>query len=152
MTHRFTLRAANAGDVEAITGCVRQAYAPYVERIGKPPGPMLDDYAAVVAAGHATVATHDGVVAGVLVMIPTDEGLLLDNVAVIPAYQGTGCGRCLLEFAEASAVERGYDSIYLYTHERMTENLILYPRIGYQEYARRTVNGYDRVYMRKPLA
>jgi len=47
----------------------------------------------------------------------------------------------------------GYDSIYLYTHERMTENIALYERIGYVEYDRRA-HGRDAnllVYLRKPL-
>ena len=36
------------------------AYVHYVERIGKPPGPMLDDYAALIAAGavHVLDAEH----------------------------------------------------------------------------------------------
>jgi hypothetical protein len=40
-------------------------------------------------------------------------------------------GRALLEHAEVAAREAGFDSIYLYTHERMAENLALYSRIGY---------------------
>ena len=46
----------------------------------------------------------------------------------------------------------GYDSIYLYTQEIMTENQALYERIGYVEYARRHEIGLDRIYMRKRLA
>ena len=46
----------------------------------------------------------------------------------------------------------GYDSIYLYTQEIMTENQALYERIGYVEYARRHEIGLDRIYMRKQLA
>jgi hypothetical protein len=42
-------------------------------------------------------------------------------------------------------------SIYLYTHEKMTENQILYSKIGYVEYARRVENGFPRVYMKKNL-
>ena len=39
---------------------------------------------------------------------------------------------------EAEARRAGFDSIYLYTHEKMTENLALYSRIGYVEYDRRS--------------
>lgn len=45
----------------------------------------------------------------------------------------------------------GYDSIYLYTHIKMSENRALYARIGYQEYDQRTEQGLSRVYMRKRL-
>ena len=40
--------------------------------------------------------------------------------------QGTGLGKLLLDFAETEAHKAGFDSIYLYTHEKMTENRALY--------------------------
>ena len=43
-------------------------------------------------------------------------------------------------------------SVYLYTHEKMTENLALYSKIGYTEYDRRHQEGFSRIYMRKHLA
>jgi hypothetical protein len=45
------IRAATAADVSAITEIVDQAYRHYIARMGKPPGPMLDDYAARVLEG-----------------------------------------------------------------------------------------------------
>ena len=60
-------------------------------------------------------------------------------------------GRALLEFAEREAVRRGFASVHLCTNSRMTENQLLYPKIGYVEYDRRTEAGYDRVYYRKTL-
>ena len=57
----------------------------------------------------------------------------------------------MLEFAESEAQQQGYTSIYLYTHEKMTENLALYAKIGYVEYDRRLEMGLARVYMRKIL-
>jgi hypothetical protein len=45
----------------------------------------------------------------------------------------------------------GFDSIYLHTHEKMTENIALYSRIGYAEYDGRRQDGFSLVYMRKPL-
>jgi ribosomal protein S18 acetylase RimI-like enzyme len=61
-------------------------------------------------------------------------------------------GKALLTFAEAEARRAGFDSIYLYTHEKMTENLALYARIGYVEYDRRSHGTFSLVYMRKQLA
>ena len=40
------IRRAETGDRAAIESIVREAYAVYIDRIGKPPGPMLDDYGA----------------------------------------------------------------------------------------------------------
>jgi hypothetical protein len=58
----------------------------------------------------------------------------------------------LLELAEAAARRRGYASLYLATHELMTENRSLYTRIGYVEYDHRLVDGFPRVFFRKSLA
>ncbi len=33
----------------AVAACVAAAYGVYIERMGRPPGPMLDDYAEVIA-------------------------------------------------------------------------------------------------------
>jgi ribosomal protein S18 acetylase RimI-like enzyme len=99
-----------------------------------------------------TVAEVSGEVAGLIVLGEEDEGFLVDNVAVDPAQQGTGVGRALLEHAEAEARRAGYDSIYLYTHELMTENLALYERSGYVEYDRRTHGDATLVYLRKALS
>lgn len=60
-------------------------------------------------------------------------------------------GRRLLELAEAEARRQGFHSIYLATHELMTENRALYARIGYVEYDQRVIAGYPRVFMRKRL-
>src|ERR1700753_4210575 len=43
------IRAATAADVPAIAEIVNEAYRHYIARIGKPPGPMLDNYAARVS-------------------------------------------------------------------------------------------------------
>jgi GNAT superfamily N-acetyltransferase len=112
---------------------------------------MLEDYTDVIRERQVTIAEMDADVIGALVLRVTEEGFLLDNVAVKPSHQGTGVGRALLEYAEAEAQRQGFRSIYLYTHERMTENQLLYAKIGYVEYDRRVEKGFSRVYMRKEL-
>jgi len=130
---------------------VDAAYGHYVERLGGPPRPMTDDYEEVIRTRQVTVAERHGAVVGVIVLAVTDEGFLIDNVAVHPSHRGSGLGRALLEFAEAEARRARFDSIYLYTHERMTENLALYARIGYVEYDRRSHGEFSLVYLRKQL-
>jgi ribosomal protein S18 acetylase RimI-like enzyme len=146
------IRAATAADVSVIGQIVEQAYRHYVSRIGKPPGPMLDDYAARVLEGVVWVIAEGSAVAGIIVLLPRPEYLLLDNIAVAPARQGSGLGRQLLAFAEAEAMRRDYREIRLYTHQTMTENQRLYATIGYKEIGRGTEAGYERVFMRKQLA
>ena len=125
------------------------AYRHYVERISRPPGPMTDDYEKVIRERRVTVVEGGGKIVGVLVLAITEEGFLLENVAVDPSHHGKGLGRNFLEFAEAEARREGFSSIYLYTHEKMTENLALYAKIGYVVFDRRYEKGLARVYMRK---
>ncbi|MEP7057949.1 MAG: GNAT family N-acetyltransferase [Caldimonas sp.] len=113
---------------------------------------MTIDYAAAIAAGHVWVAESADEIVGVLVQYPTELGFYIDTVAVEPRLQGTGAGRALLQFAEQEALRRGYESIYLCTNAKMTENQVFYPRIGYVEYDRKLEAGYNRVFYRKSLA
>ena len=152
-------RAARPGEADAVRACVVAAFSMYIARIGKPPGPMTLDFDAEIRAGHVWVVPGEagfegamaGALAAALVQYETAEGFYIDTVAVRPGLQGMGVGRALLEFAEREAVRRGHDSIYLCTNSKMTENQVFYPRIGYVETARGTVDGYDRIYYRKPL-
>src|SRR5258707_6193065 len=145
------IQAATAADAPAIADIVEQAYRHYITLMGKPPGPMLDDYAARVSEGAVWVVEEGAVIAAIIVLLPMLDYLLLDNIAVSPARQGLGLGRQLLAFAEAEALRRGYREIRLYTHQTMVENQRLYASIGYEETERGTEAGYERVFMRKRL-
>lgn len=146
------IRPAVPADLAAVEAIVRDAYGRYISRIGREPGPMLDDYASLIGDGYVHVAVRDAVVRGVLVLVPQVDAMLLDNVAVARAAQGTGVGRSLLEFAERSAMAAGFGKIKLYTNEVMTENIALYDRIGYVETHRAEEKGLRRVYMVKSLS
>lgn len=146
------IRLAVAADRAAIEAVVAAAYSVYIERIGKTPGPMHDDYAARIAAGAVSVAEDaDGTIAAVLVLLPKPDHLLLDNVAVRPDRQHRGLGRGLIDFAEAEARRQGFAELRLYTHQRMSENIALYRRLGFVETGRRQEAGYERVFMRKSV-
>jgi ribosomal protein S18 acetylase RimI-like enzyme len=146
------IRPAQAKDAHAVRQVVHEAYRHYVARLGKPPGPMLDDYGQRIAQGQVWVFDDGGTLAGVLVLEDAENGaLLLDNIAVAPAAQGKGLGRALIAFAEAEAARRGGSQLQLYTHVLMTENLALYGRLGFRETGRVTEKGYERVYMAKQL-
>jgi GNAT superfamily N-acetyltransferase len=145
------LRLARAEDVATIEDIVDRAYRHYVERIGRKPGPMVDDYAAHVAAGTAQILERGGKAVGLLILIHEPDALLLDNVAVLPAEHGKGYGRFLMDTAEAAARAAGHRTIRLYTNALMTENIALYSRIGYFETRRAVEKGLHRVYMEKAL-
>jgi ribosomal protein S18 acetylase RimI-like enzyme len=145
------IRPARPADVSAIEGIVERAYGPYVERIGRRPGPMDDDYARKVEPGQVAVAEDDSGLAGLIVLVPGEGHLLVENVAVEPARQHSGIGRALLAYAETAAAQLGLRELRLYTHVAMTENRRLYPRLGYREYARRADGEFERVFFLKEL-
>ena len=146
MMNEPRIRPAIAADTPAIAEIVNEAYRHYIARIGKPPGPMLDDYAARVSEDAVWVLEEGTVIAAIIVLLPAPNYLLLDNIAVSPTRQGLGLGRRLLAFAEDEALRRGYREIRLYTHQTMVENQRLYSSIGYEETGRGSEAGYDRVF------
>lgn len=147
----WLLRPAREEDAEELTALVDAAYGHYVERLGMRPGPMREDYLQVVRGRDVTVAESEGGIVGLLVLAVTEEGFTIENVAVHPSHQGGGIGRALLERAESEARCAGHDTVALYTHEGMTENLALYARVGYAEYDRRSRGAFSVVFMRKRL-
>ena len=64
---QISLRQATPDDVAGLTRLVQAAYGHYVERLGGPPRPLVDDYAEVVADRTVTVAERDGELVGLLV-------------------------------------------------------------------------------------
>jgi ribosomal protein S18 acetylase RimI-like enzyme len=144
-----SLRRATAADLPTIKAIIDAAYAKYLSRMDKPPGPMLRDYGPSVEDG-TTWVTGSPIVA-VLTLYPRENHLLIENIAVHPGAQGRGLGRALMSFAEQEATRRGLTRMALVTHEVMTENQVIYARLGYTEIERRAEDGYRRIYMEKTL-
>lgn len=147
----ITIQIAQIKDAPGILQCVNNAYQHYVIRLGKPPGPMLADYVQIVSQHVVYVAKRQSQVVGVVVLMENFSPILLDNLAVDPSQQGTGLGKRLLLLAEDIARERGHDSVQLYTHELMIENLDYYSKHEYRISHRVTEKGYQRIYMIKDL-
>jgi len=148
----LTLRPATAGDLADLRAIVVAAYAVYIPRIGRPPAPITADYAGAVARGEVWVAARDGEIAGLIVLIPRLDHLMLENLAVRPAAQGRGVGARLLALAEREARRLGLAEIRLYTNAAMTENLAYYPRHGYRLTHRAEQGGFQRVFFTKLVA
>jgi len=145
------IKAAVAKDLGFIQRCAREAYNKYVERIGKPPAPMVADFASAIRASHVSLVQSDGELAGYVVCYPVGSEMHLENIAVLPSFCGKGLGRALVLHVETQATTQAIDAVFLYTNEAMTENLSWYPSLGYQEYKRITEAGFKRVYFRKKL-
>lgn len=147
---RDIVHLAAAADVPAVKAVTDAAYHPYIERIGRRPVPMDADHAADVAAGRVYV-TGDPVV-GVLVLVPHEDHLFLESIAVHPHAHGRGGGRRLLEFVDEHARALGLFEVRLHTNALMWENQKIYPRFGYELVERRVEGLYDRFHYRKSLA
>lgn len=140
-------RLATRDDSAAIRRVITDAYSRYLDRMDRPPAPMVTDYGPAIALGQVWVLGEP--IVGVIVLIPEPGRLLVENVAVSPAAQGAGNGRRLMEFAEQQAILAGLRRLTLYTNEVMAENIAIYARMGYREIGRRTEDGYRRVFMDK---
>ena len=74
--NELRIRPAAADDVPAVAEIVELAYRHYIARIGRPPGPMLDDYPARVSEGVVWVVEEGAVIAAMIVLVPAPNYLL----------------------------------------------------------------------------
>jgi len=128
----LVLRRAAAEDAAAVRALTRAAYAKWVPLIGREPKPMQADYERAVVAHRVDLALLDGELAGLIETIDQPDHLLIENVAVTPAFRGRGLGRHLMAHADRLAQELGRAELRLYTNARFTENVALYRRLGYR--------------------
>ena len=84
------------------------------------------------ARARIDLALLGGALAGLIETIDRPDHLLIENVAVAPAFQGRGVGRRLMAHAEQLAAEQGHAELRLYTNARFEENVALYRRLGYR--------------------
>jgi ribosomal protein S18 acetylase RimI-like enzyme len=84
---------ATLDDAPRIRELTRKAYAEWVPLIGREPKPMGDDYVFAVQNHIVDLVEVNDVLAGLFETIPFDDHLLIENVAVDPAFQGQGYGR-----------------------------------------------------------
>lgn len=61
----YLSRPASAQDAVAVTACVNAAYQHYIERMEILPGPMTEDFGAVIRECRVTVAERGRTFAGV---------------------------------------------------------------------------------------
>ncbi|KAJ5883839.1 acetyltransferase protein [Penicillium subrubescens] len=151
----LSITKATNEDVPIIQSMVDAAYTKYIDRIGKRPAPMDEDY-------HQAIHTHTVLIlretaknrlvgAIVLELDTSSDSVKIDNLVVHPAAQGHGYGRVLMNGAEDLARSQNYRALTLYTNVKMYENLGVYSKMGFYETERKHEDGFDRVYFRKNL-
>jgi ribosomal protein S18 acetylase RimI-like enzyme len=128
----LAFRRAAPGDLEAVTTLQHAAWAPNRPILGVEPIPLLADYAEILARDEVWLAHLGGALAGVLILQPGPDDMLIWSVAADPALQGKGIGNRLLALAEAKARAAGLSVMRLYTGQKLTRNVDWYARHGYE--------------------
>src|SRR5580700_9982824 len=100
------MRQATTADLDAVHAVIQAAYAKYQTRMEKPPAPVLRDYTGYIEQGAVWVTGQP--IAGLISLTPAGDSLLIENIAVHPAAQGSGVGGRLMRFeiGRASCRER----------------------------------------------
>jgi ribosomal protein S18 acetylase RimI-like enzyme len=151
MSEAWELRRAVASDAPAIRALTREAYAKWVPLIGREPKPMTADYAEAVRRHRIDLLHLDGVLAALIETIAEADHLLIENVAVSPAFQGRGLGRKLMAHAEQLAASAGHGETRLYTNKLFTQNIELYRKLGYRVDREEVLEIGVAVHMSKPI-
>ncbi|HTB35474.1 MAG TPA: GNAT family N-acetyltransferase [Reyranella sp.] len=151
MSDAWEMRRAVASDAPAVRALTREAYAKWVPLIGREPKPMTADYAEAVRSHRIDLLHLDGVLAALIETIAETDYLLIENVAVAPAFQGRGLGRKLMAHAEQIAASSGFGETRLYTNKLFADNIALYRRLGYRIDREEVLTIGVAVHMSKPL-
>src|ERR1700722_20306780 len=110
------LRRATSADARSVRILTRLAYAKWVPLIGREPKPMTADYGRAVIE-HIVDLYEDGSQLRALIeLIPMEDHMLIENVAVHPDHHGEGIGDKLLRHAEQQALSLGFNETRLYTN------------------------------------
>ena len=153
MDETIDIRRGRPEDASAIRDLTREAYARWVPLIGREPIPMVADYDEAVKHHRFDLLYVGGVLAALIETVDEGDQLLIENVAVLPRFQGRGLGSKLMGHAESIACSLGRTRLRLYTNKAMAENIGLYLRLGYQvDGEAEGPPGFFRVHMSKALS
>jgi N-acetylglutamate synthase-like GNAT family acetyltransferase len=146
------IRRAGSTDAKAVRELTRAVYAKWIAVIGREPFPMAADYDAAVVAHWIDLLEDDGVLLGLVEMIPREDHLFIENLAVAEVAQGRGLGGRLLAHAEDVARGASFSEVRLSTNAAFLTNLIFYEKRGFEVVERKTLSdGGTMVMFRKVL-
>lgn len=147
----MSLDRARLSDAALVRALTRAAYAKWVPLLGREPSPMVADHESAVRDHHIDILSLNGQQVALIEMIAAPDHLLIENIAVLPAFQGRGLGRRLLAHAEQVTMTKGLAEIRLYTNKLFAKNIALYQKTGYAIDREAPFRGGVTVYMSKRI-
>lgn len=143
---------------ESILAVIRASFA-YMDGVIDPPSSAHRLTAQALRAKAASetgfLALAGDAIVGCVFIAEQPDHFYLGKLAVLPAFQGRGAGRRLMQAAEQQAVRAGKPVIELQTRVELTDNHRAFRALGFVETGRTAHPGFDRptsVTMRKRLA
>jgi ribosomal protein S18 acetylase RimI-like enzyme len=125
------LRRAQPSETEKIAAFQQAAYERNRTIIGVEPIPLQADYAKILSKYEVWLDEEADKLAGVLILEPRPDDLLIWSVATAPDARRSGLGNRLLAAAEHRARDLGKRVIRLYTGELLVNNVAWYQRRGF---------------------
>jgi len=126
----LNIREAIPADAQSMADCINSAYSVFKSKIPDLPD-VSDGLLTAIEEKSVWIVEKAGAVAGVIVLNPIDNYLILENVAVHRTASGSGIGRALIQKAESECQRLGLREIRLSTHKEMPENISLYEYLGW---------------------
>ena len=147
------IRRAVETEIDDIRDLTLRAYAKWVEVTPRKPRPITADYREAFERHRFDCLYRGDLLVGLVETVPQGDELMIVNVAVDPAYQGSGYGVRLMRHAEGLARDAELSGTRLYTNKLMRENILLYEGLGYRfEKETHHDHGTVAVHMTRPLA
>lgn len=133
----FTIRAATPNDGAALREIERRAGERFreigLDAVADDEPMSIEVLAAYADDGRSWVVVDgDGVPRGYLLVDIVDGAAHVEQVSVVPEWQGRGVGRALLDRAERWAVAAGRTALTLTTFSEVPWNRPLYEHLGFR--------------------
>jgi len=82
---------------------------------------MIADFGSQISSHVLHILEDRTQIAGFIVFYPHEDHVHIENVAVLPKFQGNDYGTKLIEFAEHEAKNLGFSKVELYTNDKRRE-------------------------------
>ena len=133
MPRDLIFEKAKPGEEEILERLFRSAFNPYVRLLGGELGKDAYDWLPdSIRTGCVWHVFEKDKMVGAIAIVPEKNSWSIDQVAVLPEWQGQGIGTGMLEKVEELARGRGVTKLTLDTARMMTDLIRLYKNLGFR--------------------